>query len=171
MKRLFFLFLFPFVATAGAFCQANDTEVKQLIIQNDSFFWRAYNNCDINGMNEYLADDVKFYHDKGGYVTSLKELESTIKQNLCGNNNFRLRREEVKGTVEVHILKNKDSIYGVIMSGQHVFYVSEKGKKEFLDGLAKFTHLWLLENNSWKMKTILSYDHGPADRLNKSNGR
>jgi hypothetical protein len=28
---------------------------------------------------------------------------------------------------------------------------------------ASFTHLWLLEQNTWKLRRVLSYDHQPAD--------
>ena len=55
-------------------------------------------------------------------------------------------------------------VYGAILSGEHVFYVRQKGKPEVLDGRAKFTHLWLLKDGVWKMSRVLSYDHGPAVR-------
>ncbi len=54
-----------------------------------------------------------------------------------------------------------------MLTGEHVFYIIEKGKPEYLDGLAKFTHLWLLKDGSWKMSRILSFDHGPAIKENK----
>jgi hypothetical protein len=57
--------------------------------------------------------------------------------------------------------------YGALISGEHIFYVNESGKKEYLDGYGKFTHLWRFENNSWKMSRIVSYDHGPAPFINK----
>jgi hypothetical protein len=45
--------------------------------------------------------------------------------------------------------------------------VFEKGKSERLDGYGKFTDVWVLRDNVWKMSRILSYDHGPAPYVNK----
>ena len=42
----------------------------------------------------------------------------------------------------------------------------EEGKKERLDGLAKFTHVWILSNGNWKLSRVLSYDHGPVQYVN-----
>lgn len=64
-------------------------------------------------------------------------------------------------------MQDNGKTYGAIMSGEHVFYILETGKEERPDGLAKFTHLWILKDDSWKMSRILSYDHGPAPRQNK----
>jgi len=38
------------------------------------------------------------------------------------------------------------------------------GKKEFLDGLARFAQLWIVKDGQWKMSRILSYDHGEAPK-------
>jgi hypothetical protein len=139
-----------------------DEEVKQLIIEKDSLFWVAYNNCNVETMGSWLTDDVEFYHDKGGSSIGRDTLMAVIRKNLCGNNDFRLRRAAVKGTVNVFVMHSSNKVYGAIISGQHVFYVNEKGKKEFLDGLARFTQLWILKDGQWKMSRILSYDHGDA---------
>jgi len=32
------------------------------------------------------------------------------------------------------------------------------------DGLAKFFHVWLLKDGTWKMARVISYDHGPAPK-------
>ena len=139
-----------------------DEQVKQLIFEKDSLFWVAYNNCNVEAMGSWLTDDVEFYHDKGGPAISRDTLMAIIKKNLCGNNDFRLRRAAVKGTVNVYVMHSSNKVYGAIISGQHVFYVNEKGKKEFLDGLARFMQLWILKDGQWKMSRILSYDHGEA---------
>jgi hypothetical protein len=90
-------------------------------------------------------------------------LMENTKKGICGNENWRLRREVVEGTMHVFPLNN----YGAILTGEHVFYILEKGKNEQLDGLAKFTHVWRFKDNKWKMHRVLSYDHGPAPYINK----
>jgi hypothetical protein len=166
MKRicLYFLLLAASFAASLTICfaQPGRDAVKQLIFKKDSTFWVAYNNCDIAGMEALISNDVEFYHDKGGITYGLAEVTKTMKNNLCSNPDFRLRREAVKGTVEVFPLAKNDTIYGAIISGQHYFYINEKGKKEFRDGLAKFSQLWLIKDGVWKMHRILSYDHQPA---------
>ena len=111
---------------------------------------------------DYFTQDLEFYHDKGGLSIGLDDLVEKTKRNLCSNENFGLRRAVVEGSVKVFPLKNNGIIYGAIISGEHVFYVLEKGKPERLDGRAKFTHTWILKDGAWKMHRILSYDHGPA---------
>lgn len=144
--------------------QSADEQAIQKILKKDSLFWMGYNKCDTTGYNQMFTKDLEFYHDKGGITLGADTLAMTLQRNLCSNPDFRLRREEVKGTVKVFMLHNSGVIYGAILSGEHVFFVLEKGKDARLDGKAKFTHLWLLTDNVWKMKRILSYDHGPANR-------
>ncbi len=146
---------------------AQTTEAENLrktILKNDSIFWGAYNSCDVASMDKFMADQVEFYHDMGGLTLGKENLNHDIKKNLCSNPDFKLRREAVKGTVEVYPLKKAGVIYGAVISGEHVFYILAKGKPEQLDGLAKFTHVWLLRDNVWKMERIISFDHGPAGR-------
>ena len=150
----------PFHATL--FAQSDVQKLTATILQKDSLFWITYNTCDTIGFQKYFTQDVEFYHDKGGITLGLKTLTATIKNNLCGTNNYRLRREVVQGTLKVFPLQSADKIYGAILSGNHVFYVLEQGKEPRLDGQAKFTHLWLLKDDQWKMARVLSYDHGPA---------
>ena len=146
-----------------SFSQTDD-QVKQTIFQKDSLFWIAYNSCDIQGMGAFLTDDIEFYHDKGGPSFGRDTLMGIIKKNLCSNDSFRLRRVAVKGTVNVYPMRSNDKVYGAIISGQHVFYINEKGKKEYRDGLARFADLWVLKDGQWKMSRILSYDHGEAPK-------
>jgi hypothetical protein len=74
----------------------------------------------------------------------------------------------VPGTVKTYPLRNGTVTYGMVLSGEHYFYVSEKGKPERRDGLAKFFHVWLVKDGSWKMARVISYDHGPAPYMNTS---
>ncbi|MGZ8517387.1 MAG: nuclear transport factor 2 family protein [Chitinophagaceae bacterium] len=158
MSLLLAIFLF----SQAGLAQTEQQELSSTILAKDSLFWRTYNNCDTSRFKNFFTNDVEFYHDKGGLTLGLEAFASSFKQNLCSNNDFRLRREVVAGTVSVFPLQKSDIIYGAILSGEHVFYVLEQGKKERLDGHARFTHVWLLKEGNWKMSRILSYDHGPA---------
>lgn len=146
--------------------QNNDALIKEGV-KSDSLFWVAYNKCNVNEMMRFIPNNVEFYHDKGGITKGGSDLKITFQKNLCGNESFRLRREAIDKTVRVFPMKKDNKLYGLIISGDHYFYINETGKKEFRDGLAKFTDLWTLENGEWKMSRVLSYDHGPAPYLNE----
>lgn len=142
--------------------QTEEEKLARVILQKDSLFWHTYNNCDTTNYNWFFGEDLEFYHDKGGITLGVQALALSLKKNLCSNSHFRLRREAVKGSLQVFPLQGSGEIYGAILSGEHVFYILETGKPARLDGRAKFTHLWLLKDGVWKMTRILSYAHGPA---------
>ena len=113
-------------------------------------------------MGSFFTDDLEFYHDKNGLTSTRAALIEETRKGLCGNPNWRLRREAVMGTIKVFSLND----YGAILSGEHYFYIDENGKPEYRDGLAKFTHVWRVKDNEWKMHRVLSYDHHPAPSTN-----
>ena len=149
-------------ASREAIAQTEQEKLTAVVLEKDRRFWTAYNTCDTEKLRAFFTDDVEFYHDKGGVTVGIDALTESVKKNLCGTNSSRLRREAVAGTIKVFPLRKGNEIYGAIMSGEHVFYVTEKGKPEFLDGRANFTHLWLIRNGEYKMARILSFDHRPA---------
>ena len=154
------------VCSATVCAQTEQQKLTATIIRLDSAFWNVYNHCDITQFINYLTDDVEFYHDKGGITIGATALIKSLDKNLCSNTNYHLRREAVAGTVKVYPMQNGNEIYGAIISGEHVFYITENGKPEYLDGDANFTQLWLLNNGIWKMARILSYNHHPAEYKN-----
>jgi Domain of unknown function (DUF4440) len=148
------------------FAQVDRESLANTILLKDSLFWDTFNNCDLENLRLFFSDNMEFYHDRNGLVLGLENLTADLKKNLCGNENLRLRREAVKGSVKVFPLRSSSIIYGAIISGEHVFYVLENGRDERLDGLSKFTHVWILADGTWKMSRMLSYDHGPAPYVN-----
>jgi hypothetical protein len=167
MKILTLLFVGIFPVVNSLFGQSDEAALKKLIYAKDSLFWKAYNTCNVAGMQSFIAADVEFYHDRGGMTLGIDKMMETTRKNLCGDNPTRLRREALDGSVEIFSLTSDGVIYGAIISGEHIFYVLEPGKPERADGLAKFTHVWRLIDKEWKMYRILSYDHGPAPYISQ----
>ena len=162
----FTLLLAGVILSSSAYAQSNgqptdENEIRKAIFHNDSLFWQAYNQCDIDRMATFFTDDMEFYHDRGGPIYSLEKFKENLRTGMCGRAE-RLRREPIAGTVRVFPMNN----YGGLISGEHIFYIND-GKKETPDGYGKFTQLWKFENNEWKMSRVLSYDHGPAPYINK----
>lgn len=143
-----------------------DPQLTAIILHRDSLFWQAYNTCEVDAMRNFFTDDIEFYHDKGGVTTGLDAFITATRKGICGSDTIRIRREIIAATVHVFPMRMSGVIYGAILSGDHQFYVKTGSKPEFLDGQAKFTHLWLLKDGAWKMSRVLSYDHGPAHYVN-----
>jgi hypothetical protein len=149
------------LAAAG---RASAQDAMAPVLEGDARFWKAYNACDVAGMAAWFSEDVEFYHDRGGSTLGHAAMVEATTKLLCGNPDSRLRREAVEGSVRVFPLLSGSAVYGAVLSGEHVFYIRDKGQPDRLDGRARFTHLWLLKDGAWKMTRILSYDHGPAER-------
>jgi hypothetical protein len=149
-----------------ALAQTKPDSVTAIILHLDSSFWNAYNHCDTNNIQKYFTENVEFYHDKGGATVGASALTQSLAKNLCSNVNYHLRREAVPGTVKVFPLQNNNVLYGAIITGEHLFYITQNNKPEFVDGEAAFTNLWLFTDGVWKMSRILSYNHHPATYVN-----
>ncbi|SEL39627.1 protein of unknown function [Aquimarina amphilecti] len=152
-------YIFLFIAlTPSLLLAQNNSSLEKTILELDKKFWKSYNTCDITTFKTFFVEDFEFYHDKGGLTSGLTKMMSSVENGLCNPENPRVRREVVEGSVEVFPLNN----YGAIITGEHVFYVLEKGKEERLAEIAKFTHVWQHKSDQWKMTRVLSYDHQPA---------
>lgn len=138
-------------------------EIKMKILENDKEFWLGYNTCDTKKIDPFLDADIEFYHDKGGITLGNKNLLESIKKNLCADTNFRIRRELVENSLQFFPLTKNGEIYGAILTGEHVFYITQGNQKEQLDGRANFSHLWIQKNGIWKMTRIFSYNHRSAN--------
>lgn len=148
------------------FSQEEKDTLNATIRGQDVLFWDAYNRCDVEKMSQFFWPDFEFYHDKGGLTVGLAPFVEALKTGLCGKQNFRLRREAVPDTVKVYPLQNNGVTYGAVISGEHYFYINDNGKPEYRDGLAKFFHVWLLKDGTWKMARAVSYDHREAPHEN-----
>jgi len=158
------LVLISLALATSANAQANNgstAEAKQLydtVAALDASFFEAYNTCNVAKMDSYFTEDVEFFHDKGGVATTRKSVMEIIKNSLCGESGNRVRRELVKGSLEVYPIKD----YGAVAVGSHRFYLTQKGQKEQLDGIAKFANIWQKKDGQWRMSRVISYDHRPA---------
>lgn len=158
MKTLPLLFFLSFVHMAYAQVQENSSFFLELKSQDSVFFERGFNRCDLNYLKEKVADDLRFYHDQGGFQDKTKFLENTA-NNICGPGDKKPIRKVDAESLEVFPMSSDGKLYGAIQTGIHHFYLREKGKEDLWTSTAKFTHLWILEEGTWKLKEVLSYDH------------
>lgn len=159
MKRLTTLLWFLCLGVTG-FSQAEETSgLYETLKEKDSLlFTVGFNTCDINQFEMLVSDDFEFYHDQAGVTSTKKAFIEGIRAGLC-KLDYRARRALVTNSLAVYPLTKNGVLYGAVQTGEHRFYALEKGKAEHLTSIAKFTHLWLLENGDWKLSRGLSYDH------------
>jgi len=156
--KIILLTLFSLIGNLNAQIDKNSPLFLELKKQDSIFFERGFNQCDLAYLDKTVDENLKFYHDNGGFQDKKLFLERT-KQNICGNPNQKPIRKLVDNSLEVFPLFNNGELYGAIQSGEHRFYIREKNKNDVLGGQAKFTTVWIKKNENWMMSDILSYNH------------
>ena len=127
-------------------------ELYDSIAYLDSIFFNAFNTKNPDKLKALLSDNLEFYHDLGG-VTNYNQNMDAFKKTF--ESERRVRRELVKGTLEVYPIKD----YGAVETGTHRFYATEIGQQEKLSSEAKFVQVWQKKDGVWKITRIISYGH------------
>ncbi|HEY5711904.1 MAG TPA: nuclear transport factor 2 family protein [Allosphingosinicella sp.] len=133
--------------------RARDAEVFALVFER----------CDAARMRALLAPDFEMYHDRDGVVArNADDFMAGYAQNCARWNEpnaWRSRRELVAASLSVHPVPG----YGAIEDGEHVFYERQGNGPERLVGRARFTQLWALTPDGWRLARVFSYAHRAAD--------
>lgn len=137
------------------------SELFKALKANDSLLFNVgFNTCDISQFKTFITDDLEFYHDNSGISNSKEAFILSMKNGICSpNNTVTIRRTLVAGSLKVFPLYDNGTLYGAIQTGEHTFNELAKDGSQSQGSLAKFTHLWIKENENWKIKRVLSYDH------------
>jgi hypothetical protein len=121
--------------------------------------------CDTARMRAMLADDLEFYHDKGGFnARNADEFVAMFAKNCAERQDpkaWRSRRELVRSSLHVDPVPG----HGAMQAGEHLFY-ERKGVDgvEKLAGRARFAQVWALgADGRWRLSRVLSYAHAKAD--------
>ncbi|MCK7590574.1 class A beta-lactamase-related serine hydrolase [Subsaxibacter sp. CAU 1640] len=148
---------------------------KELKTQDSIFFERGFNRCDLGYLEAHISEDLKFYHDQGGFQDKKTFFENTRKY-ICSGGAQKPIREVDASSLEVFPLFNDGKLYAAIQSGVHHFYLREEGKPDVKTSTARFTHIWIKKNDDWQLSEVLSYDHHdptsdvhPIEKLLKDN--
>lgn len=125
-------------------------ELYDTIAHLDSVLFNFFNLKDIDHLKAFLSKDIEVYQDNIG----LRNYDQTITA-FTGlfEKDYVLKRELVKGTLEVYPIKD----YGAIETGQHTFCHTENGKYQC--GTFKFIHVWQQKDGQWKIVRLITYDH------------
>jgi Domain of unknown function (DUF4440) len=125
-------------------------ELYNEIAAMDTVLFDAFNEKNMPKFKDLFSEDLEWYQDNGGllsYETVFANFENMFK------NENKLTRQLVKGSLEVHPIKD----FGAIEIGVHQFRHIENGKEEI--GTFKFVMIWKKVNNQWKLSRVISYDH------------
>ncbi|HLZ16255.1 MAG TPA: nuclear transport factor 2 family protein [Cyclobacteriaceae bacterium] len=106
----------------------------------------AYNNCKLDVMDNIISEDLEFYHDQGGLMTSKQKLNEALKANICG----KVTRELKKGSLEVYAIKG----YGAVEMGLHGFHNNKEPASQL--HYSKFVHIWKRDHGGWRITRVIS---------------
>jgi CubicO group peptidase (beta-lactamase class C family) len=157
VKKITLLLIVSILFSAKSLAQLdkNAALYKTILSKDSLLFDIGFNHCDIKQFDDLLSENLKFYHDKDGVSNKTKFLND-LKNGLCKSPETRqVIRVLVKENTEIFPLHRNGILYGAIHNGEHLFYESKDAKP----GFAKFSNVWVLENDQWKLQTSLSYGH------------
>ncbi len=163
MKVYKLIFTIVLILTAkNSFAQVSDTSSLFIELKRaDSLmFNEGFNKCDFLVLNKILHKDLEFFHDQNG-TQNLEQFYKSFTNSICSNPNFKPIRKLTTETLKIYPLKNNGEVYGAIQTGEHIFYIKEPNKQIYATEQGKFIHTWVLENEKWQAKRIISYEHKP----------
>lgn len=126
-----------------------DKNLHDTIVKLDSLFFNAYNTCaaNLDLYASFYADDIEFYHDKGGVMKSKKDIVESTRTNVCG----KVTRELIRGSIEVYPIAN----YGAVEIGYHTF----RNNTEPLVANphpGRFVVIWRKQQGKWQITRVIS---------------
>lgn len=130
--------------------KATSGELFETIARMDAAIFAAFNAHDSDRLMAMFTDDLEFYDDGDG-VNDYAKTRSDFAKLFASTPD--IRRELLKGTLEVYPLKG----YGAIEVGEHRFCHEEKGQQDC--GVMKFSMVWRQAGENWKLSRVLSYAH------------
>lgn len=138
-------------ATAGTAVEKdNAPDLTATVIALDRELFDAFNAHQLDPMMGRFAEDLEFYHDKGGLQT-WADVKTGFEKMFASNNG--MRRELVPGTVEVYPIPS----WGALEEGSHKFCHLEDGQT--ICGTFRFVILWRQGPSGWKAARVMSYGH------------
>jgi ketosteroid isomerase-like protein len=142
------MFRIVFIAGVLNFMSFAQENLTHEIMKVDSIFFTAFNNRNIEAIENLFSKDLEFYHDVTGLTGYEKNLEAT--KYLFEMDNGLYRK-----LVDSKIYKIDG--YGGLQIGTHTFCHDENGMEDC--GTFEFIHLWKRTEEGWKLARVISYNH------------
>jgi hypothetical protein len=154
---------------SGAVTLPEGPALTEAIRARDAEFFRlVFLGCDPARLRTMITPDFEMYHDRGGVVATDADAFAAVHERACRERQapdaWRSRRELVTASLRVDPVPG----YGAIEDGEHLFYEwrgAAQGPEDRagrLVGRARFTQLWKLTPDGWRLARVFSYAHAPA---------
>ncbi len=124
---------------------------EELARMDQVLFDASFASCDAAKANAIFTDDVEFYHDEAGFSAGEQVRENTRRLTAACPGSRGVTRSVVPGSLRVYPIEG----YGAVQVGIHRF--DERGAPT--STLARFVHLWRLQDGKWRLARVLSLDH------------
>ena len=133
----------------------------ELARMDSELFEASFATCDAAKANAIFTEDVEFYHDKDGLSVGEQVRESTRRLTASCPRKNGVTRTVVPGSLRVFPIEG----YGAVQVGVHRF--DERGATTRM--VARFVHVWRLQDKTWRLARILSLDHEslPSEDANR----
>ena len=127
----------------------DNQQLYDTIVKLDDMFFEAYNTCNVNldKYGSFFPENIEFYHDQGGLMTSKPDLIAATKKNICG----KVTRELIKGSIKVYPIND----FGAIEIDLHKFHNNEEPPGT-PSKVGRFLIVWENKNKEWKIKRVVS---------------
>ena len=125
-------------------------ELYQTVARLDTEMFAAFNAHDVNKLMAYFADNVEFFHDKGG-LSNFAQTKAGFARLFAQSPD--ITRTLVAGTLEVYPVKE----YGAMHIATQRFCHVENGHNDC--GNSKFVMIWQQQAGTWRITRVVSYDH------------
>lgn len=125
-------------------------EQYQTVARLDTHMFAAFNAHDVNKLMSYFANNLEFYHDKGGLSNFNQTKEGFVRLFAQSPD---ITRTLVPGSLEVYPVKD----YGAVHIATQRFCHVENGREDC--GNSKFVMVWQQQGSAWKITRVVSYDH------------
>ena len=123
----------------------------ELARMDSALFEASFVLCDAAKANAIFAEDVEFYHDKDGFSSGEQVRENTRRLTASCPREHGVTRTVVPDSLRVYPIAG----YGAAQVGVHRF--DERGAAT--STLARFVHVWRLQDKTWRLARVLSIDH------------
>ncbi len=142
---------------------ADPAVLNQTVLERDAaLFDTMFNRCEPEALARMVTPDVEFYHDKGGAMIGRDVFVADYRKSCEARkapDAWRSRRELVAGSARIYAIPG----VGAVEEGSHLFYERKGDGPERLVGRARFSVLWRLDGDDWRMSRIFSIDHSAVD--------
>lgn len=134
--------------------ETEESVAADLATLDARLFKAAFETCDMAVVEELLAEDMEFYHDRDGLsYTSSAAFIADVKRD-CGGG----KRVLVADSMTTHMIGN----FGAMQQGRHEFHQVMTDGSSIVREKGVFMHMWqrTAENSAgWQISRIISYDH------------